>query len=365
MTLTGTQLRDLSAALRKAFNYNRLEELLRYGLNKNLEDISLGEDMPAVVFDLLRTAEAENWTMKLLAQARQANPSNVELQNVARQFGLAPALPTETAFEVMVSKSKFADVQMWGKQLSEMERRICRIEIRLSNNNIVYGTGFLVGNDRLLTNYHVMRSVIERDFLKAAGRPWAEPMDVKCRFDFMKTSDGTVIQEGIPYSLALDWLIDSSPMSPYDHEIEPKSGQPAADHLDFALIKLAPKDGKTAGGSPISPLLSAPERSWVDLDNVAEIQPGESLVILQHPKADPQKIAFGTVLSINTISTRFTYNTNTEPGSSGSPCFNSEWQLVGIHHMGDPDFSPEHKPLYNQGIPLTAITKLLRARGKL
>ena len=30
--------------------------------------------------------------------------------------------------------------------------------------------------------------------------------------------------------------------------------------------------------------------------------------------------------------TRLIYETDTLPGSSGSPVFNDQWQLVGLHH---------------------------------
>jgi V8-like Glu-specific endopeptidase len=58
-----------------------------------------------------------------------------------------------------------------------------------------------------------------------------------------------------------------------------------------------------------------------------------------------------------------TYKTNTEAGSSGSPCFNANWDLVALHHSGDPNFDPGHKPTYNEGIPFSAIANLLHERG--
>jgi V8-like Glu-specific endopeptidase len=59
--------------------------------------------------------------------------------------------------------------------------------------------------------------------------------------------------------------------------------------------------------------------------------------------------------------TRVRYRTNTEGGSSGSPCFDADWNLIALHHLGDPNFST---PTYNQGIPFTAIVDLLEKREK-
>lgn len=41
------------------------------------------------------------------------------------------------------------------------------------------------------------------------------------------------------------------------------------------------------------------------------------------------------------------YRTNTLPGSSGSPCFSQGWDLVALHHNGDPEF---WTPTYNAAI---------------
>jgi hypothetical protein len=53
------------------------------------------------------------------------------------------------------------------------------------------------------------------------------------------------------------------------------------------------------------------------------------------------------------------YRTPTDPGSSGSPVFNDEWELVGLHHAGSSkkqslsDPSREHEA--NEGIRMSAI----------
>ena len=67
--------------------------------------------------------------------------------------------------------------------------------------------------------------------------------------------------------------------------------------------------------------------------------------------------AFHVVKDI--LSTRITYGTNTLEGSSGSPCFNYRWDLVAIHHSGDPTYSAKR----NQGVPIEQIFKLLTSRG--
>jgi len=58
---------------------------------------------------------------------------------------------------------------------------------------------------------------------------------------------------------------------------------------------------------------------------------------------------------------RVTYTTNTEGGSSGSPCFSQQLVPVALHHAGDPAYP--HVGRVNEGIPLSTIRKLLRTKG--
>jgi V8-like Glu-specific endopeptidase len=67
---------------------------------------------------------------------------------------------------------------------------------------------------------------------------------------------------------------------------------------------------------------------------------------------------------LNGNGTRVRYTTTTEPGSSGSPCFGPDWQWVAIHHSGDPKYWAGGKPAFNEGIPASAIRRLLTERGK-
>jgi hypothetical protein len=87
---------------------------------------------------------------------------------------------------------------------------------------------------------------------------------------------------------------------------------------------------------------------------------GMPLAILHHPLGAPIKLAFDTqaVLSVNP--TRVRYTTNTDQGSSGSPCFDQDWGLVALHHFGDP---LHQQAEFNQGVPITAIRARLTRTG--
>ena len=69
------------------------------------------------------------------------------------------------------------------------------------------------------------------------------------------------------------------------------------------------------------------------------------------------------VMTVNANGTRVTYQTGTEEGSSGSPCFNQFWDLVALHHAGDPSHADFYDPAFNEGIPIDRIVARLEARG--
>jgi len=67
------------------------------------------------------------------------------------------------------------------------------------------------------------------------------------------------------------------------------------------------------------------------------------------------------MIGTNTSATRVRHRTNTQAGSSGSPCFDRNWNLIALHHYGDAKYG--HAPLFNQGIPIAAIRKQIEEKG--
>ena len=234
LNLSGHLLEQLSDALRDAFSVQRLREMLRFKLGKRLDDLSLGSDYMEIVFELITAAEAEGWTAELIVAARQSNPGNAHLTALAEEVALGATPPTLE--RTIREKVPYLDVEIFRTKLGEIEARVCRIEIATPRGT-VYGTGFLLGPDVLMTNHHVMDSVI-------AGK--VAPAAVVCRFDYKRLSSA-VVSEGTPFKLAADWLIDYSPPSPIDVAPPPKTGTPKLDELDYALVRLADAPGDRAG----------------------------------------------------------------------------------------------------------------------
>jgi hypothetical protein len=351
LDLKGAQLERLSEALRRAFPVQRLREMMLYKLEKRLDDYALGGDYKEIVFELLMAAEAEGWTAELVQGARDANPGNAALQAVAQDVALAST--TSTLERTIKEQNPYLDVEIFRTKLGQIETQVCRIEIP-TGRGTVFGTGFLLGPDVLMTNHHVMDVVI-------SGK--VQPDAAIFRFDYKRISEA-VISQGAVFKLAADWLIDASPPSDVDSKREPKPGVPNTDELDYAIVRLDGSPGASPAGH--KPDSKDPPRGWISVETPVSVAPSSPLLIMQHPDAAPLKLALDMsgVIGLNGNATRLKYTINTEGGSSGAPCFNADWNLVALHHSGDPNFDADHKPEYNEGIPMEAILNLLTARGK-
>ncbi len=85
--LFGEQRKKLQEALIHAFpTLASLEQMLSFELNKNLDTIAGKNDLKDVVFNLIKTAEAQGWVEELVRAARKINPGNLNLQAIAQEL---------------------------------------------------------------------------------------------------------------------------------------------------------------------------------------------------------------------------------------------------------------------------------------
>lgn len=351
MKLNGTQYKQLSHLIRTLFEPGELKRMLMFALDINISNITLADNFEAQVFDVIGDSQRKGWTPKLLNALRESRPTDATLLAFSQQFDLAPrnTPPRSTLEKLIVDTNSFLDIAKWRQNLGRIERQVCAIRL----NGKPAGTGFLLGPDVIMTNYHVVNNVIDKKM---------SPQSVSIVFDFKQLADGTALSQGSSFELADDWLIDYSPYSQVDLvPLNQKSSAPNPKELDYALLRLKQSPGNDVFGDPQNP--ESPTRGWLKPAPVAHDFLGKpALFIVQHPKGQPLKLALDTqsVLDMNANQTRVIYRTNTEPGSSGSPCFDQDWNLVALHHSGD----PEMMPTWNEGIPFTAIMALLKQKGK-
>lgn len=126
MKLTGSQYKQLTEALLNAFpSHQRRTELVQYQFGKNLNVIAMGADLKEIVFKLIQASQAEGWTDKLIAGARESNPHNPTLFAFAQELNLAISMPSQLsakgALERLIKKANtYLDINTWREKLGKI-----------------------------------------------------------------------------------------------------------------------------------------------------------------------------------------------------------------------------------------------------
>ena len=220
------------------------------------------------------------------------------------------------------------------------------------------GTGFLVGPDIVLTAYHTLV-----DHLVGCQRKTPTPGRLYAVFDHYEGDPLRTPIQVPPESLTIpfveDWLLDCKESMPDDGLFrvpDPVQLTLLPTHLDFALMKLARPVGNQSRSS-----IGGPRREWIELPTATpNVGRDERIIIPQHPNGYPQRIDFGRFSEadskLDTSNTRLRYDTETDNGTSGAPCFDRTFSLVGMHNAA---FKPGGDVLKNQAIRIERIRAAL------
>jgi len=192
------------------------------------------------------------------------------------------------------------------------------------------GTGWLIAPDLIITNHHVVAARFDDDPPATAADMEQQASHIEAWFDYLH-ADG-------PYTTVLAARLEAR---------NPK--------LDFALIRLAPSPKESNGRQSPSCLTLAQDDY--------ELRRGAALNIIQHPAGEVKQIAIRRndfVGPLDGDPNRFTYLTDTLPGSSGSPVFNDDWEVVGLHRgarkLPEPAYLRGETIKYNNvGVVMRAI----------
>ncbi len=347
--LTHEDAAAIRAALVNAYpNLQFLFLRIRDKWGVEVDDVIFTQQPKLVVVDaIVGWARGEGKLLQLLALAWTDKPGNPQLDllsadlladrdAVVSQFSLPPLSDMPTAPAIAVAhealerivndRSRFVDVTQFIARLQKLSGAICRVT---AHDDI--GTGFLVGRQAVLTNYHVVKTALEQ------AMPGEQ---ILCEFDFHGAAANLVSRKGAPGTA---WI---GPSSPYSQSDLRGLGEPDPGSLDFALILL--DSGLENDREPL--LLS---------DQPAIVSPLDPVAIIQHPGGDAQQIAWGNVLEYPASGMRYRYDVTTLGGSSGSPVMSADLNLIALHHAADPATAPE----YNQGVPIWRVAKAIAAGG--
>jgi hypothetical protein len=330
--------------------------LLELGVRR--DRISIATNLPEIYREVVLHFDRRNQSERLLVAARRANPDSPELYLIAQQFDLAMRLPEgaqeQSGLEAILRPANpFLNVRDWLEKAAAAEHRVCVVNTPEPN-----GTGFLIGPDTVLTNYHVVERVIKGE---------VQPEDVSVTFDFELLAGSPGHFQGTSFKLITpDWLVDHSPYSPHDGRSQLVAADISPDQLDYAVLRVAGAPGNAqVGGAASLSKEPRPRGSFTLPGNPHDFAANPGMIIIQRPGfADRLQLAIETsaYLGQNRSGTRVFYRTNTENGSSGSPCFDMNWNLIALHNGHIPEFNLLRKA--NTGIPAAAIHQRLTGRNK-
>jgi endonuclease G, mitochondrial len=183
-------------------------------------------------------------------------------------------------------------------QAAQRARSVCRVEVGAG----LKGTGVLIAPNLVLTNYHVLGGSLEAP----ASILEQNAASTVLRFGAFSAS-GIKVADGQQVRLATsNPVVASNPQ------------------YDFALLRT--DDDAIAKAADVGP--------FAQIGKMPALK--DALYVLQHPQGGPMKLALNTngVTWIDPGHITLQYTAKVAGGSSGSPCFDAQWNLVALHHAG-------------------------------
>ena len=228
---------------------------------------------------------------------------------------------TDSVLEKIIGENTLRDIRML-EVLLDISRAVVRVRTPSQT-----GTGFLVGDELVITNHHVIES-----------EQTADESEFQFHYELGRNGKELAVQAARRLK---GGLFHTSP-------VEENSVDTGA--LDYTVIQLSevPKG--------IVPLKLSP----------AAVKREERVTIIQHPGGNYKKISLQNNFVEYADQYVVQYTTSTEAGSSGAPVINDRFEVVALHHAGGELFEPATKRRYlrNEGVRISAILDDLRDNGK-
>ena len=239
-------------------------------------------------------------------QERLAKRVNRLMAKVQKHGGQAPSLGlegqvaarevTNAVFERVLGETRDFLSCEFLPRAEKAARCVARLVTKLVNGRTGLGTGFMVSPRLLLTNHHVLSS---RD---DAARTVAE-------FNFEFDAKGKM-------------------KGAERFRLQPETFFLNDQTLDFALVAVA---SRAESGVDLSHF------GWSPLfGEEGKVSTGEPTNVIQHPLGEPKRVVLRQNKLRHILPEMLHYEADTEPGSSGSPVFNDQWEVVALHHSGVP-----------------------------
>lgn len=276
----------------------------------------------------------------LVKQVLNAYPNNPFLKSALAEkeidYSLSPDIDeisdwqpvTDDTLEVLtMEKSTLLPVSFLALGVVR-SRAVAKVEIKIGSSRVNVGTGFLckvagINDLFFMTNFHVIN---DKDKIK----------NTRVIFNYELDIDGnTTASKSFSINESGPWY--TSPEKEYD----------------VCVCKLQASDEDLK------------EYGYLTLKEI-DVARNDFVNIIQHPGGQMKQISLYYNIVTNKDDRIIQYLTDTLKGSSGSPVFNSNWDVVALHHSGggskpDEPALPRGTKSRNEGIYINKIIQLISA----
>lgn len=257
-------------------------------LNVDLVEKSLRRAHSLDLFEKIRTVAGPD-------EVRRARRGQIEARRRSLVEQYTDEGVAERRLERLLQGNDLTDISyLWRGFVCA--RSVGRVVMRAGGRTIGFGTGSLVAPGVMLTNEHVLPSealiagsTLELGYERDLGGTLKAPVEFSFRGDLKP-----IICKELDFALV--GVVEGA----------------RSQLKDFGWLKLNPQPGK----------------AFV----------GEYLTIIQHPRGEPKQVCVreNKLLMYDENGPYLWYQTDTLSGSSGSPVFNNEWEVVALHHSSVP-----------------------------
>jgi hypothetical protein len=217
---------------------------------------------------------------------------------------------------IVQAEPTFLDIAFLRRGV-ELGAAVCRLLVTLSGKRY-YGTAFRIGENLLLTNHHVLFDEDHGDAPATAVEAW---------FGYERTFAGLQLEHSVV-------RCDPATMV----------GDRAQDWAVVRVLAAMPVD------APV-----------IQFGGAQPVRPDDRVYIIQHPGGAPKKIGMIHNVVRHVDDDVVQYLTDTEGGSSGSPVFNEQWQLVALHHQWVEVVAGGVREVRNQGRRIERVVEGMHA----
>jgi endonuclease G len=223
-------------------------------------------------------------------------------KQMLRDSGLEPV---DFAFERAIGNNDSV-YSNFIETLQSAKQKVGRIVIKRGNTVEGYATGFMVSERLILTNWHVFRQK-------------EDALDSEVQFGYEYDGSGR-------------------PKTPHIFKLAPNDFFYSFDKLDYCIVAVQAMDDQGR--------LSLSEIGYHYLNPGLGKLAGEGqefVNIIHHPDGDYMQLSIRENRFVKIQEDTLWYEADTSQGSSGSPVFNDQFQVVALHHMGVPKKSDDGK----------------------